>query len=371
VSAALELTGRPAEPGGIPFDLRPELQAHEPPEARGTTRDDVRMLVSRTSSGEVDQHAFAELPNLLLPGDLLVVNNTATLPAAVTLPTASGATPMTVHFSTAMPDGDWLVELRSGSGGTSVPFGGGTAGDRLDLPGGAVLTLDRRFSARLWHGRLSTAVIPYLLGHGRPIRYSYVPTEWPIEAYQTIFATLPGSAEMPSASRPFTPEIVTRLVSRGIATAPVTLHTGVSSLEGGEDPYPESYDVPAATARLVNLTRRTGGRVIAAGTTVVRALESAALPGDSGPCLGGAYHERSCYEGPVNAAAGWTSHVVTRESGVAVVDGLLTGLHEPQSTHLWMLAAFTTDEMLRRCYRAAADSGFRWHEFGDVHLLLP
>jgi S-adenosylmethionine:tRNA ribosyltransferase-isomerase len=395
VTAALGLADRPAEPGGIPFDLRPELEAHEPPEARGTTRDDVRMLVSRTASGEVDQHAFAQLPDLLLPGDLVVVNNTATLPAAVTVPAAAGAAPMTVHFSTAMPEGDWLVELRSGSGGTTVPFSGVVAGGCVDLPGGAVLALDRRFSSRLWRGRLSTAVIPYLLRHGQPIRYSYVPTAWPIEAYQTIFATFPGSAEMPSASRPFTPEIVTKLVSRGIAIAPVTLHTGVSSLEGGEDPYPESFDVPAATARLVNLTRQAGGRVIAAGTTVVRALESAALEGaalegaalgdgcrggaatsapgsaDGGPWYGRVCYGRPCYGGPVSAAAGWTSHVVTRQTGVSVVDGLLTGLHEPRSTHLWMLAAFTTDEMQRRCYQAAAQSGFRWHEFGDVHLLLP
>jgi len=361
VSAALDLAGLPAESGRIPFELRPELQAHEPPEARGRTRDDVRLLVSRTTSGELDHYAFAELPDLLLPGDLVVVNNTATLPAAVTLPAAAGADPMTVHFSTAMAAGDWLVELRSGSGATSAPCHGGAAGDRLELPGGAVLTLDRRFSRRLWRGRLSTAVIPYLLRHGQPIRYSYVPVAWPISAYQTIFATWPGSAEMPSASRPFTPEIVTRLVSRGIAIAPVTLHTGVSSLEGGEDPYPESFDVPAATARLVNLTRQAGGRVIAAGTTVVRALETAALPAARGLSAGST----------VGAAAGWTSHVVTRESGVAVVDGLLTGLHEPQSTHLWMLAAFTTEKMLRRCYRAAAENGYRWHEFGDVHLLLP
>ena len=381
MSAALDLAGRAAEAGGIPFDLRPELEAHEPPEARGRPRDRVRMLVSRTRSGEVDHHAFAELPDLLLPGDLVVVNNTTTLPAAVTLPAAAGAAPMTVHFSTAMAAGDWLVELRSGAGARSAPFGGGAAGDRLDLPGGAVLTLDRRFSRRLWRGRLSTAVIPYLLRHGRPIRYSYVPAAWPISAYQTIFATWPGSAEMPSASRPFTPEIVTRLVSRGIAIAPVTLHTGVSSLEGGEDPYPESFDVPAATARLVNLTRQAGGRVIAAGTTVVRALESAALPAASGHRAGDRHPDSSCHGGlsagsraagsTVSAAAGWTSHVVTRDSGVAVVDGLLTGLHEPRSTHLWMLAAFTTEEMLRRCYRAAAETGYRWHEFGDVHLLLP
>jgi S-adenosylmethionine:tRNA ribosyltransferase-isomerase len=374
MTTAPDLARRPAEPAGIPFDPRPELEAHEPPEARGTTRDDVRLLVSRTGSAEVDHHAFADLADLLLPGDLVVVNNTATLPAAVTLPTAAGAAPMSVHFSTAMPEGDWLVELRSGTGGTSAPFRGGAAGDRLELPGGPVLTLDRRFSARLWRGRLSAAVIPYLLRHGQPIRYSYVPAAWPIATYQTIFATWPGSAEMPSASRPFTPEIVTRLVSRGIAIAPVTLHTGVSSLEGGEDPYPESFDVPAPTARMVNLTRRAGGRVIAAGTTVVRALETAALRDD---CLGSAATDARrgdnspCDGSLVSAAAGWTSHVVTSQTGVAVVDGLLTGLHEPRSTHLWMLAAFAPPQVLRRCYQAAAENGYRWHEFGDVHLLLP
>ncbi len=342
------------ELASVPFDLRPELEAHEPPEARGTTRDDVRLLVSRDAAGELSHHGFAELPDLLLPGDLVVVNNSATLPAAV-----MASRQLTVHFSTAMPDGDWLVEMRSGRGQATVPFGAGVLGQQLELPGGAVLTLTERFSQRLWRARLSTAVIPYLLRHGQPIRYSYVPKPWPIEAYQTVFATWPGSAEMPSAARPFTPEIVTRLVSRGVSIAPVTLHTGVSSLEGGEDPYPESYDVPAATARLVNLTRRTGGRVIAAGTTVVRALESAAL-----------YPDRTT-DGPVGASAGWTSHIVTSQTGVAAVDGLLTGLHEPASTHLWMLTAFTGEALLRDCYRAAAERGYRWHEFGDVHLLLP
>jgi S-adenosylmethionine:tRNA ribosyltransferase-isomerase len=311
-------------------------------------------MVSRTATGEVSHHSFAELPDLLLPGDLVVVNNSATLPAAVPLPDPAA---MTVHFSTAMPDGDWLVELRSGRSPATMPFGGGTAGQQLQLPGGALLTLTASFSPRLWRARLSTAVIPYLLRHGQPIRYSYVPRPWPIEAYQTVFATWPGSAEMPSAARPFTPEIVTRLVSRGIAIAPITLHTGVSSLEGGELPYPESYDVPAATVRLANLTRQAGGRVIAAGTTVVRALESAAAASE--------------LAGSITASAGWTSHVVTRRSGVAAVDGLLTGLHEPRSTHLWMLAAFASADLLGRCYAAAADRGYRWHEFGDVHLLLP
>ena len=141
--------------------------------------------------------------------------------------------------------------------------------------------------------------------------------------------------------------------------APVTLHTGVSSLEGGEDPYPENYEVPAATARLVNLTRQHGGRVIAAGTTVVRALETAASRREGDRC------------GPVVASAGWTSHVVTPRTGVTAVDGLLTGFHEPRSTHLWMLAAFAPARLLDSCYHEAAEHGYRWHEFGDVHLLLP
>jgi len=343
----------------VAFKLRPELEAHEPPEVRGAGRDDVRLLVSRTAAAELSEHAFADLPDLLLPGDLVVVNNSATIPAAVAVVSSlAEAGPLTVHFSTAMPTGEWLVELRSGREPTT-PFGGGTRGLRLDLAGGASLTLTDRFSRRLWLARLSTAVIPYLLRNGKPIRYSYVPQSWPIEVYQTVFATAPGSAEMPSAARPFTPQIITRLVSRGVTIAPITLHTGVSSLEGGEDPYPESYDVPAATARLVNLTRRSGGRIIAAGTTVVRALESAALmPG-------------SAIDGPAAPSAGWTSHVVSRATGVAIVDGLLTGLHEPLSTHLWMLAAFADDALLSRCYQVATDGGCRWHEFGDVHLLLP
>jgi S-adenosylmethionine:tRNA ribosyltransferase-isomerase len=311
------------------------------------------MMVSRRATGQISHHAFADLPGLLLPGDLILVNTSGTLPAAVAV---SGE--LSVHFSTAMPDGGWLIELRDASGPATAPYGGGRAGQVLDLPGGARLELTGRFSRRLWRARLSTAVVPYLLRHGVPIRYSYVHRDWPAAAYQTIFATRPGSAEMPSASRPFTPEIVTRLVARGVSMAPLTLDTGVSSLEGDEAPYPEHYEVTPATARLVGLTKRNGGRVIAAGTTVVRAAESAALAtGTSG--------------GELAAATGWTEHVITPGTPLRVVDGLLTGLHEPRSSHLWMLAAFAGDELLGRCYAQALDRGYLWHEFGDVHLLLP
>jgi S-adenosylmethionine:tRNA ribosyltransferase-isomerase len=331
------------------FALPPELEAHEPAEARGLSRDGVRMLVSRRAADEISHHSFGELPALLLPGDLLVVNTSATVPAAVRM---GGG--LTLHFSSPLPNGSWLIELRQRRGVATVPYHGGVAGQTLDLPGGAALTLEERVTARLWRARLSTAVLPYLFEHGTPIRYSYVDHDWPLESYQTVFGIRPGSAEMPSASRPFTPELVTQLVARGITIAPLTLHTGVSSLEGGEDPYPEPYDVPPATARLVNLTRASGGRVIAVGTTVVRALETVALP-----------------DGTVASSAGWTSLMVTPQAGLRAVDGLFTGLHEPRSTHLLMLSAFAGEDLLRRCYDAATERGYLWHEFGDVHLLLP
>ena len=184
-------------------------------------------------------------------------------------------------------------------------------------------------------------------------------SDWPAEAYQTIFATTPGSAEMPSASRPFTAEMIARLVVRGVTIAPITLHTGVSSLEGDEEPYPELYDVPPATARLVDATRRAGGRVVAVGTTVVRALETAAAAREPGA------------PGPLPASAGWTHHLVTPQTPPRVVDALFTGLHEPRSTHLLMLNAFAGADLLRRCYIAAVAHSYLWHEFGDVHLLLP
>jgi S-adenosylmethionine:tRNA-ribosyltransferase-isomerase (queuine synthetase) len=349
----------------IEFTLPADLEAHDPPEARGTPRDGVRMLVSRATAGQLSHHRFGELPGLLRPGDLIVVNTSGTLPAAVTATAGLTAAPgvpsgpeLAVHFSGPRPDGGWLVELRAIRGPATVPHPGGTPGEAIELPGGAVLTLDERVTGRLWHARLSTAVVPYLLRHGVPIRYSYVRQDWPLAAYQTVFATRPGSAEMPSASRPFTPEVVTRLVARGITFAPLVLDTGVSSLEGDEEPYPEPFEVPPATARLVNLTRRAGGRVIAAGTTVVRALETAARAEPAG-------------DGLVATAAGWTSHVVTPEVPLLAVDGLLTGLHEPRSSHLRMLAAFTQPELLRRCYQAAVAERYLWHEFGDVHLLLP
>jgi S-adenosylmethionine:tRNA ribosyltransferase-isomerase len=201
---------------------------------------------------------------------------------------------------------------------------------------------------------LPDPLLTYLAGHGRPIRYAYVQHGWPISTYQNVYATEPGSAEMPSAGRPFTPEVITRLVANGVGVVPLVLDTGVSSLEMHEPPYPEYYRVPTHTAHAVNDTHRQGGRVIAVGTTVVRALETVASP-----------------RGRVHSGEGWTETVISRERGVSVVDGMLTGWHEPEASHLDMLEAVAGRDLIERSYAAALAEGYLWHEFGDVHLILP
>jgi S-adenosylmethionine:tRNA ribosyltransferase-isomerase len=326
----------------VEFTLPPALEAHEPPEARGLGRDEVRLLVS--SPGGVSHHRFTDLPSLLRAGDVLVVNTSATVPAAVPVPDS----PLVVHFSTERPDGRWLVELRQAA--AKAPFRSATVGGRYPLVGGGSVTLRRPFSAgRLWESDVDTrgrGVPAYLAAFGAPIRYSYVGARWPISYYQTVFGVTAGSAEMPSASRPFTDRLVTELVARGVQFAPVLLHTGVASPEAHERPYPERFAVPRTSRDVVARARAEARRVIAVGTTAVRAIES---DGD----------------------AGWTEVIITPERGVRHVDGLLTGFHEPKASHLDMLAAIAGHDLLCETYREAVAGGYLWHEFGDVNLLLP
>lgn len=339
----------------LDFTLPARLEANEPPEARGLSRDGVRLLVGSSSTGELSHHRFTELPELLRPGDLLVVNTSGTLPAA--LPVVNSD--LTVHFSTELSEGRWLVELREVARKATAPHSGGAPGEAYPLLGGGSLTLRERFSGeRLWVADVDTSgagsVRDYLYLFGAPIRYGYLGRPWPLSYYQTVFATHPGSAEMPSASRPFTDRGVTRLVTAGVQLAPVLLHTGVASPEAHERPYPERFAVPANSARIVNQAKAAGGRIIAIGTTVVRALESATNA-----------------DGVVGPAEGWTDLVITPERGTRVVDGLLTGFHEPRASHLDMLAAIADPRVLDQCYAEAIEHGYLWHEFGDVNLLLP
>jgi S-adenosylmethionine:tRNA ribosyltransferase-isomerase len=329
------------------------LEAHEPPEVRGEGRDDVALLVARRHDLELVHARFRELPRFLSAGDLLVVNVSATLPAA--LETRLGGKPLQLWLSTPTLDGTWVVELRTSD---RRPFPRPPLPARLDLPGGVDAELVARFagSDRLAVARveLGEPLEDYLRRYGQPVRYGYVPERWPLAAYQTVFAREPGSAEMPSAGRPFTAELVTELVARGILLAPVILHTGLSSPERDEPPSPERFQVPAPTAGLVNAVRSWNGRVIAVGTTVVRALETVAAA-----------------DGSLSEGQGWTSLAVTPERGLRAIDGLLTGWHESASSHLELLEAAAGAELLERSYRAALEHGYRWHEFGDLHLILP
>ena len=350
---------------GFDFDVPDELTAHEPAEARGLARDGVRMVVGYRGAMRAEHHAFTDLPGVLTDRDLLVVNNSGTLPAALDGRLHDGSR-VALHVSSAEPDerGDYLIELREPApdGGAARYFqpehSPARPGLTVTLPGRAHARLTKQFTKRLWFAKLNLprglSLVAYLAWYGKAIRYGYVDREWPIEAYQTVFATEPGSSEMPSAARPFTPEVVAAVRARGTAIAPITLHTGVASPEAHEAPYAERFKVPEATARLVERTHRNGGRVVAVGTTVVRALESAV--------------DR---HGRVHAADGWTGLVITPERGVHAVDGLLTGWHEPRASHLLMLEAVAGRPLLDLCYAEAIGGGYLWHEFGDVNLLLP
>jgi S-adenosylmethionine:tRNA ribosyltransferase-isomerase len=342
----------------LSFELPPELEAPSPPEARGMTRDAVRMLVATKGDGALVHTTFSELPRFLAEGDLVVLNTSGTLAAEVDGTGPDGGA-LQVHLSTQLPAGLWTVEVRR-DGQAHL---GASAGTTIELTGGGRVCLLSPYSpgpggagVRLWISALDTPdpVHTYLARHGRPISYGYVRGSFPISAYQNVYATEPGSAEMPSAGRPFTPEVLTRLVAKGVGVAPLLLHTGVASLEANEPPYAEYFRVTSSTAHRVNDARRRGGRVIAVGTTVVRALESVVDE-----------------HGRVHPGEGWTETVVTPDRPVRSIEGFLTGWHEPEASHLAMLEAIAGRPLLEASYRAALDEGYLWHEFGDVHLILP
>jgi S-adenosylmethionine:tRNA ribosyltransferase-isomerase len=339
------------------FELPPALEAGTPAEARGLTRDAVRMLVAHRATGEIEHSTFTMLPTFLDPGDVVVVNTSATIPAAVDAVAADG-TRLVVHLSTQVTADRWVIELRWPTSRGTARWHGPLPRSPLSFGEAATASIEAPYgtAGRLWLARLQLPQRPlaWLASHGRPIRYGYAEQPWPLSAYQNVYALEPGSAEMPSAGRPFTPEGITRLVAKGVGVSPIVLHTGVASLEADELPYPERARVPADTAERVNAAHGLGHRVIAVGTTVVRALETAADE-----------------EGIVSSFDGWTDLVITPERGVRAIDGLLTGWHEPEASHLLMLEAVADRELLRRSYDAGLAGGYLWHEFGDVHLILP
>jgi S-adenosylmethionine:tRNA ribosyltransferase-isomerase len=353
-------------PASLDFRLPPELEAGEPPEARGLDRDHVRLMVSYPETGRIVHARFKDLPGLLGAGDVLVVNTSGTRPAALDARRETGEI-LELRLSTRLPADLWVVELRRTGSQGSEPFFEASAGERLTLPAGGQASLltpyrsdqrrpDPDLPRRLWIADLRLPSQPdlYLQNHGYPIRYKYVREAWPLEYYQTIFAEETGSAEMPSAGRAFSRRVLAYVERRGVLVAPVLLHTGVASLEEHEPPYEEYYRVPARTAQIVNRAWAAGQRVIAVGTTVTRALETAASE-----------------TGQVTASEGWTDLVIDPERKLRAVSALLTGMHEPRSTHLSILVALAGLDHIQQAYSAALQEGYLWHEFGDLHLILP
>ena len=336
------------------FDRPEHLQATAPPETSGLNRDDVRLLVT-TPDGNT--HArFNDLPEFLKSGDLIVVNESATIPAS--LPAEGSIGKFLLNLSTDYGNGLWLAEPRwSASEPGPLPL---TEGEPIRLPG----LIGRLVSPypglnRLWFVQIRGNVAAALAEHGFPVRYGYLDQDYPLDAYQTIFARVPGSAEMPSAARPFSQPVIDKLRVKGVEIAAIVLHTGVSSLEVDssvlEDQamYPEPFEVSPATAKAVNDAKSAGRRVIAVGTTVVRALESA-------------------WDGAqVQPVSGFTRLYIHPSRGVHVVDGLLTGFHDPMASHLAMLYALAGEEMVRSAYAQAVEHHYLWHEFGDINLILP
>jgi S-adenosylmethionine:tRNA ribosyltransferase-isomerase len=340
--------------------------AAAPTEHRGLRRDDVRLLVAAPDG--LHHRRFRDLPGHLAAGDLLVVNNSATLAAELD-GTSSAHGSVVVHVGTRLerpgPESrDRVIELRTAPD-AARPILDATAGETIDTPAGVTLWLLAPYPRgrssptgvgnRLWRARVSGTdhLEEHLAQHGRPIAYGYLADQFPLADYQTVFALRPGSAEMPSAARPFTPELVTRLVAAGVGVAPITLHTGLSSQDAGEHPQPEWFEVPPATARMCTAVRAGGGRVVAVGTTVVRALASASDPA-----------------GVVHAGSGWTDLVVTADRPVRVVDGLITGWHDPHASHLMLVESVAGSELAQAAYDAAVAGHYLWHEFGDSSLLL-
>jgi S-adenosylmethionine:tRNA ribosyltransferase-isomerase len=335
-------------------------------------------MVSRVGVDPIVHASFRDFPDFLARGDVLVVNTSATINAALDAwrppasrapgPGSEFADRIEVHLSSPVREADnrWVVELRRITPGGTTPLLDASAGDQLALAAGASATLVEPYigqptgaatpvRVRLWVAELTVpdGVMAFAAEYGWPIHYSYVRERWPLNYYQTVFAMEPGSAEMPSAGRAFTREIVARLERKGVRIVPLVLHTGVASLESDETPYPERYRVPPSTADAVNAARARGGRVVAVGTTVVRALETVASP-----------------DGHVVASEGWTDLVVTPERGVYAVNAILTGLHEPRSSHFAILDALAGRRPVALAYEAALRCRYLWHEFGDLHLIL-
>jgi S-adenosylmethionine:tRNA ribosyltransferase-isomerase len=333
-----------------------------------SARLETRLLSVDPSSGRLEDRRVEELPLLLAPGDLLVVNDAATLPAALLADTRLGALEVRLAGLADPVGGSW----------DAVLFGSGTWRQRTeDRPAPPVLAAEDvlRFSGglsahvasvsslsprlvRLRFDRSGAELWSALYAAGRPVQYSHVCGPLPLFHVQTRYAGRPWAMEMPSAGWALTAGLLRELGRRDIGVSWLTHAAGLSSTgDAALDaalPLPERYDIPAATVKQIQRARASGGRVVAVGTTVVRALEGCA----------------TAHAGALAAGAGRTGLKISKALVPRVVAGLLTGLHEPGTSHFELLGAFAPGATLRAAHRHAEQAGYLAHEFGDMALIL-
>jgi S-adenosylmethionine:tRNA ribosyltransferase-isomerase len=330
-----------------------ELRASLPAELRGLRRDGARLCVVERASGRITHTVVARMGEHLVPGDLLVVNSSRTLPAALRVHRASGQ-PVQLRPG-ALRETEWdALAVETAKPHRNVAL---EPGETLRAPGELRLRVveARRDAPLLWRMSVESGdLLRTLLSDGEPIRYSYVPNPVPLEHYQTVYAGSPGSVETPSAGRHLTWELLGELRRSGVDLTDIVLHCGLSSFQDDavdlQKPLiEERFAVRHDAAERINHA----ARVIAVGTSVIRTLETAA---DG--------------NGQVQPMSGWTRLVITPHTGLRVVDALLTGLHEPPATHLDMLGALLDVTLLERAYAEVRERGYLWHEFGDAMLIL-
>ncbi len=331
------------------FKLPPELLAAQPPEAFGLRRDNVRLLVYDRYLDRLIHTRFERLPDFLRRGDILVLNDSRTIPAS--LQGAVGG--QRVEIRLLHSEGNlWLCVI------DAKPEA--NVGSKIIFSDGLTARL-REYNPKTGLGHLQFSLTNSIFLNevyrlGRPIQYEHVLPAWPIDYFQTIYAAHPGSVEMPSAGRPFTWELLFKLRQHGVRIAFITLHCGVSYINTDTEgilPLPEQYAVSREVAKVVNQGKKTQNRIIAVGTTVVRALESAVEE-----------------DGLLLPKKGWTALRINASHRLRIVDGLLTGFHEPESSHLEMIRAFTGPGKIAKIYLEAIRERYHWHEFGDANLIL-
>jgi S-adenosylmethionine:tRNA ribosyltransferase-isomerase len=346
----------------LPFHLPAELNADRPPERRGVARDRVRLLVIDRDSHRLMHTRFDRIAEFLAPGDLLVFNSSRTLPATLAGSVRNSKLAVEVRLAELLPDDTWLALLvRSLQNKAENVFAKGLILDFEQDLSCEVLDQDQRIP-RLWRIRFSksgTEFLDLIYRIGQPVRYRYLSAPWRLSYYQTVYALQPGASEMPSAGRAFTWRLLLGLRHHGVGSTSITLHTGLSSyldseLDRQHLASEEEYWVSEEAAAKIRRARDSGRRIVAVGTTVVRALESAAM--ESG--------------GDVRACHQYTQLRIAADYRLQVVNGLLTGLHEPEASHLDLLAAFVPPDKIYAAYNEAIERHYLWHEFGDLNLIL-